>query len=86
MYIFLINLFLFIADDDFESAALTLFFSSGSRLASFTVDIVDDNVIEDLESFQCQLSAASSLFDVGFTFSTASSTVTIMDNDGTYTL
>ena len=78
------NTFLYTDGSDFVGRTSTLSFPSGSRNASLTVIILDDNVVEMPETFVCELSASEDLLELGFTLDAAASIVNIMDNDGEY--
>ena len=71
------------ADDDYQSVQLQLDVPAGQMRAEFNVTIVDDNVIEDEESFQLQLSVPDDIISKGVQVGpNQAATVTIMDNDG----
>ena len=60
-----------------------LTFSAGQTRADFTVVITDDNLIEDMESFQLLLSISEDLISKGVQVGpNSAATVTIMDNEG----
>ena len=62
---------------------LQLEFAAGETRKEFNVTIVDDNVIEDMESFQLSLSITDDIISKGVQLGpNAAATVTIMDNDG----
>ena len=68
---------------DFVSEQLELNFPAGERRVEFNVSILDDNVVENTESFQLLLSIPNNLTSKGVQVGpNAASTVTIMDNDG----
>ena len=68
---------------DFVSEQFQLNFPAGERRANFNVTIVDDNVIENMESFQLLLSIPNDLTSKGVQVGpNSAATVTIMDNDG----
>ena len=55
--------------------------SAGSTSSSFSVDIIDDMIQEDNETFNIAIRLLPSCLSL--TLGTSSSTVTIIDNDGT---
>ena len=68
---------------DFVSEQFQLNFPAGERRANFNVTIVDDNVIENMESFQLLLSIPNDLTSKGVQVGpNSAATVTITDNDG----
>ena len=68
---------------DFVSQQFQLNFPAGETRADFNVTIIDDNVIENTESFQLLLSIPNNLTSKGVQVGpNAEATVTIMDNDG----
>ena len=70
--------------DDYQSLMqLQLEFAAGETRRQFNVTIVDDNVIEDVESFQLSLSITSDIISKGVQLGpNATATVTIKDSDG----
>ena len=70
--------------DDYQSVMqLQLEFAAGETRREFNVTIVDDNVIESMESFQLLLSITSDIISKGVQLGpNATATVTIKDNDG----
>ena len=68
---------------DFVSEQFQLNFPAGETRAEFNVNILDDNVVENTESFQLRLSIPNNLTSKGVQVGpNAASTVTIMDGDG----
>ena len=68
---------------DFVSQQFLLNFPAGQTRADFNVSILDNNVVENTESFQLLLSIPDDLISKGVQVGpNAASTVTIMDNDG----
>lgn len=63
---------------DYKATSGTLTFAPGEATRSFTVELTDDSVREDEETVGLTLSEPSS----GLSLGTASSTLTIVDNDG----
>lgn len=63
---------------DYKATSGTLTFAPGEATRSFTVELTDDSVREDEETVGLSLSEPSS----GLSLGTASSTLTIVDNDG----
>ena len=55
--------------------------SAGSRSSSFSIDIVNDMIQEDNETFNIAIRLLPSCLSLSL--GTSSSTVTIIDNDGT---
>ena len=56
-------------------------FTAGSTSSSFSVDIIDDMIQEDNETLNITIRLLPSY--LSFSLGTSSSTVTIIDNDGT---
>ena len=68
---------------DFVSQQFQLNFPAGETRAEFNVSILDDNVIENMESFQLLLSIPDELISKGVQVGpNSATTVAIMDNDG----
>ena len=68
---------------DFVSQQFQLDFPAGQTRVTFTVTIIDDNLVENMESFQLLLSIPNNLTSKGVQVGpNAASTVTIMDDDG----
>ena len=68
---------------DFVSQQFQLNFPAGETRADFNVTILDDNVIENMESFLLLLSIPNNLTSKGVQVGpNSAATVTIMDNDG----
>ena len=69
--------------DDYQPVQHQLEFHLGETRKEFNVTIVDDNVIEDMESFQLSLSITDDIISKGVQLGpNAAANVTIMDNDG----
>ena len=80
VHIFIVNLYIIIVSDDFQSASGTLTLSSDTSESCFDVMIVDDDIREAVpECFT--VSILSSTGDIG---SPSVATVCISDNDGTF--
>ena len=68
---------------DLVSEQFELNFPAGETRADFNVTILDDNVVENTESFQLLLSIPNNLTSKGVQVGpNSAATVTIMDNDG----
>ena len=62
---------------------LQLEFATGDKRKEVSVSIMDDNMIEDMKSFQVSLSITSDIISKGVQLGpNAAATVTIKDNDG----
>ena len=69
--------------DDYQQVQLQIEFMPGDTRKEFNVSIVDDNMIEDLESFQLSLSITDDITSKGVQLGpNDTATVTIIDNDG----
>ena len=68
-----------LAGDDYAHTSDTLMFAAGDTAGTVTVDLVDDDVAEDTETFRLRLSNPSSNATVG---NDDSAVATILDDDG----
>nr|WNS50027.1 Na-Ca exchanger/integrin-beta4-like protein [Halisarca dujardinii] len=68
--------------EDFEDNTFTVNFPAGSTQQSFDVVITDDNILEEMESLDLQLSISDDLIDIGVQVgSNGRAVINIMDND-----
>lgn len=80
---FIIVFFSSPANDDYQSVQLGLTFLPGQTKANYHITIVDDHVIEDMESFQLVLSIPDSLISIGVKYGPNTvATVTITEDNG----
>ena len=75
---------IFLAGEDFVLRTYEVVFPAGSTMEIITIEVVDDNVIEDiLEIFTLQLSTTDEFSNKGIQIGpNFMSEVTVMDNDG----
>ena len=75
---------MYTAGDDYAMSTALVFnvtISAGSLTSSFDVDIINDNIQEDNETFNIAIRLLPSCLSLSL--GTSSSTVMIIDNDGT---
>ena len=83
LIVFIIVSFLHPVGDDYQLVVIELKFATGEKRKEVSVSMVDDNVIENMESFQLLLSITSDIISKGVQLGpNATATVTIKDNDG----
>ena len=71
------------ANDDYQSVQVQLDFPASQTRAEYNITIVDDNVIEDEESFQLLLFIPEVLTSIGVQYGpNTAATVTIMEDNG----
>jgi hypothetical protein len=69
-----------VANEDFDPTPITITINPGETMASFTVGIADDNIVEPGEVFHLDITISGDDVD-GMVTAGGSSTVTIIDND-----
>ena len=73
-----------VANEDYEPGPYVVTFEIGETTANVSVNITDDEVFEDDETFHCFLNISEELVSNGFVVnpSAANTTIIIEDNDG----
>ena len=73
----------YVAGEDYNISTAQIFYvtiSAGSTSSSFSIDIINDMIQEDNETFNIAIRTLPSCLSLSL--GTSSATVTIMDNDG----